>query len=139
MQKHLSQAEHNHRFYNCICEDYRAEFFDWKITTLFYTALHWIGALSVKRGKDIGSTHEEIHANINPRRDGAKMPITVTAWNNYRNLYNYCHTARYEGFVDYDTWQKIKEADHAHSVKSFNDFSKYIKDQDIEIKNDLLK
>ena len=138
MQKHLAQAEHNQKFYQCICEDYGTEFFDWKITTLFYTAVHWIGALASKRSKDIGTTHEQIHANINPMRNGA-MPITKTAWHNYRNLYNYCHTARYEGFVDYNTWQKIKEADHRHSVKSFNDLSKYLKDQGIQIKNSLLE
>ena len=47
MQKHINQAEHNYTFFEQINDDNPEDFFDWKITVLFYSALHYITAYGI--------------------------------------------------------------------------------------------
>lgn len=133
MQKHLDQASHNQNFHNCIEGEFTDNFFDWKITTLFYVALHWIKALGVKRGYDLGETHYEIERNINPGRDDAPCKISQNAWRNYKYLFNYSRTSRYEGFTDISTFQKLMQADHNYCLKHIEFLRKYVEGQGIKL------
>ncbi len=87
MQQHLDQAAHNQDFHDCIQKNFTTKFFDWKITILFYTAIHLLKALAAKRGINIGETHQDIEKNVNPDRPNAKMMITKNAWREYKSLY----------------------------------------------------
>ncbi|RYM32099.1 hypothetical protein ERX46_15565 [Brumimicrobium glaciale] len=79
MDRYLNQANHNEEFHNCICENSPDKFYDWKITSLFYTAIHYLKALALKRDINIGQTHHEIELNINPDRNNSSMRITKGA------------------------------------------------------------
>jgi len=48
--KHLQQIESNKDFFKKIRDNYDTKFFDWKITTLFYTILHYAEALCATKG-----------------------------------------------------------------------------------------
>lgn len=129
MTAFLNQAKHNKVFHECICTNFDSSFFDWKITTIFYTALHYIKALADLKGLYIGETHIAIKSSINPNnKSGVVMPLTYTAWEAYRNLYQYCHSARYNGITgsDFDAWQKMKESDHMHCLTLLNQIEEYV-------------
>lgn len=79
MDRFLNQALHNEEFHKCICENFSDKFYDWKIATLFYTAIHYLKALALKKGIDIGQTHHEIELNVNPDRNNSSMRITKNA------------------------------------------------------------
>lgn len=129
MQHYIDQAKHNQDFHDCIQENFNERFFDWKITVLFYIALHNVKALAAKKGIDIGHTHFEIENNISPKRHKGKMPISETAWTNYRNLFQYSQVARYDGLMDHDTFELIKGADYSNCIIHLRDFKKYISDK----------
>ena len=100
---------------------------------MFYIAIHYLKALAAKRKYDIGETHHEIEQNVNPARHSSKMKITLGAWREYKNLFNYSRTARYEGITDFETFEKLKELDHSYCLKHLENFKKYIKDQGVRI------
>ncbi len=133
MQHFIDQAIHNERFHECVHTNFSERFFDWKVTILFYTALHYLKALAATREIDIGNTHTDIEYNCNPDRSGRKMMITRNAWREYKNLYRYSHTSRYEGITDIDTFEKLKEIDYGYCKVHLNAFKKYIKGQGLPI------
>lgn len=127
MQNHILQAEHNKKFHECICEQFPDRFFDWKITVLFYQAIHLLQALADKKGINIGDTHYEIERNINPDRQNPAMPLTKGAWREYNSLYQYSQTARYDGVTDFETFEKLKQVDYSYCLKHLDNFKKYLK------------
>ena len=130
---HLAQATHNREFHGCIQTTFNDRFYDWKITALFYTAIHWLKALAAKRTIDIGETHSDIARNVNPERHSPKMPISRNAWRDYHQLYRYSQSARYNGITDFETWEKLKEADHKSCLEHLENFKKYIEGQGLAL------
>lgn len=126
MQHHIDQAKHNGTFHNCIEENFPGQFCDWKITVLFYTAIHYLKALAASKNIEIGDTHYDIENSVNPDRTGHVMPITKNAWREYRGLLEYSRTARYTGITDVETFEKLKAIDHQNCLKHLDNFKKYI-------------
>lgn len=133
MQNHLTQASHNRQFHQCIDAEFNEQFYDWKITVLFYVAIHWLKALAAKKKIDIGETHYDIEQNVNPDRHNAKMRITKGAWREYKNLFNYSRTARYEGVTDISTFELLKQIDHSYCLQHLENFKRYIESQGVAI------
>lgn len=129
MQHHIDQAEHNQSFHDCVEGNFTDQFCDWKITIIFYTAIHWLKALAAKRGIDIGETHFDIDKNVNPDRPNTKMSISRNAWREYKNLFNYSQTARYNGIADMTTFGQMMFRDHNYCKTHLSNFLKYIKGQ----------
>lgn len=133
MQKHLNQAKHNETFHDAICDKFGSDYFDWKITSVFYCAIHYLKALASKRGIELGDSHFEIEKCINPHSKSATMKITNTAFTNYKALYQYSRVARYDGFTDKSIFDKLREGDYKHCVDAFDKFKLYIKGQGIPV------
>ena len=133
MQQYLDQAAHNQNFHNCIESNFNGQFHDWKITVLFYIAIHYLKALAASRGVDIGETHYEIEQSVNPDRQNSKMKITRNAWREYKNLFNYSRTSRYEGITDFSTFEKLKQIDHSYCLTHLDNFKKYMQGQGLKI------
>jgi hypothetical protein len=133
MQQHIDQASHNQKFHDSIDTQFGELFYDWKITVLFYVAIHYLKALAAHKGIDIGETHYEIEQSVNPDRHSAKMRITRNAWREYKNLFNYSRTARYEGITDFETFEKLKQTDHTYCVQHLDNFKRYLRTQGLPI------
>lgn len=133
MQQHIDQASHNKKFHDSIDTQFGSQFYDWKITVLFYVAIHYLKALASQKGIDIGETHYEIEQSVNPDRHAAKMRINRNAWREYKNLFNYSRTARYEGITDFATFEKLKQIDHSYCLKHLENFIKYLRSQGLPI------
>ena len=133
MNQHLDQANHNLDFHECISSNFTDRFCDWKITVLFYVAIHYMKALALQNGVNIGDTHTEIEKSVRPNSPTAKMQITNNAWGEYKSLYNYSRTARYEGITDIATFDKLKQIDHSYCLKHLDNFKKYIVGRGVKI------
>jgi hypothetical protein len=133
MQKHLDQANHNIALHDSICQNFPDQYFDWKITLLFYAALHYLKALASKKGINIGDTHFDIESNCNPKRHNCKMRIKQKAWDEYKGLFNYSQTARYLGIDDKTIFEELKKADYLLSLKHLDTVKKYIKGEGVHI------
>lgn len=134
MQEHIKQAEHNEDFHNSICSYSSNRFYDWKITCVFYIAIHYLKALASKNNVNIGTSHFDIEKSVSPQKNATIMPLSKNAWNNYRFLYRYSRTARYSGFTDENTFEQLKQNDYNHCLQCLAGFKGYIKGQGVPIK-----
>ena len=132
MNRHLEQATHNQHFHDSIETNFEGRFYDWKITVLFYVALHYLQALADSRSISIGETHFEVEQNVNPDKVNAKMRISKGAWREYKSLSTYSRTARYQGITDYITFEELKQTDHQFCLKHLDNFKKYLNSQGLD-------
>lgn len=133
MKQHILQAQHNEAFHDNIVANFNDQFFDWRITVLFYVAIHYLQALAAMRGIHIGDTHYDIELSVNPDRNNNKMAISKAAWREYKNLFNYPRTAHYEGITDFATFERLKETDYNFCLRHLDKFKKYIQGQGLPI------
>ena len=132
MSRHILQAQHNEQFHNNICEQFKDFYFDWKITCIFYTAIHYLKALAEHRHKTIGNSHSEIFQSIKPNSNKRVLIVPDKIYNAYYDLYIYSITARYSGITtDENTYNDILLGDHSECVKLLNYFRKYVQGQGI--------
>ncbi len=134
MDKHITQGKYNHSFHNSICTDYPEHYFDWKVVCLFYTALHYMRAYIISKGQNAGTSHREIETMIKPNQQTrAILEVSKTCWDNYRNLYLYSRTARYEGFIDLEGFDNDRKNDHIYSEQHLKDIILYLEGRGIAI------
>jgi hypothetical protein len=135
MQNHLKQAKHNQELLSEMNVKFPQQFFDWKITISFYIAIHYLQALTDSKNIEIGQSHYDIELNINPNsNNNPKMRTTRGAWEEYRRLFRYSQTARYEGInEDIEEFEILMELDYIRCIKHLNNFKKYIKSQGLDI------
>lgn len=98
MQHHISQAKHNEEFLLILETHCPDKFFDWKITIVFYSALHWLRALEKSKGLNFGQSHKETIKNIKPN-GGGLMPLSRGCFDAYTDLFDSARNSRYAGFV----------------------------------------
>lgn len=130
MQHHLTQAQHNLRLHRTLCEHYPEDFTDWKITLLFYAALHWVRALAWKRKIYIGDSHKEIARSCNPALRGV-MPISRKAWGEYQDLMEWSQAARYNGMMDEKEFRDDQRETHGRCIPAINYLQKYMEGRGI--------
>lgn len=134
MQHHIDQAKHNESLLSDLEIDHPTIYFDWKVTVCFYVALHYLQALADKREIKIGETHNDIERNVSPNSNHQPtMRISNGAWRNYKDLFKYSQIARYEGIIDTESFEELRESDYLECKKHLDNFKKYIKSQGLEI------
>lgn len=102
------------------------QFTDWKITYLFYVALHYLKALAASKGINIGSDHQTIESSVRPGRHKLVMEISREAWRNYSLLKQASNAARYEGFSDDLIKQRLLNDDHEKCLIALAAFRQYV-------------
>ena len=130
MEEYIAKAKHNETFHCDLCENFDDKYFDWKITSLFYSAIHWIKVLANKEKKDIGVTHKEVNQNIDPNNRNAELKLNQGAYHYYINLYKHSKTARYDGIdTDLETFELLKKNDWNECQQHFKGLKKYLKEK----------
>jgi hypothetical protein len=136
MKKHLEQARHNEAFLHFLDTSAPDEYFDWKFTVLYYTALHYMRAFLKMKGLSVGSTHEDVLKCINPirkRSPGEKgLAVNQQVYKAYRELYLQCLDARYEFsyFISPVSGQKVLYSEYR---KSLEIIKHYLQKQGLEV------
>ena len=109
----MSQAEHNLKFLKEINKNFPTDFFDWKITVAFYTAIHLTKALLWKRKGEEFESHEKRNGTLSHQRNNHQSPVTKNYWINYKLLYDESQKVRYDGFLqDRITLRNIQARDY---------------------------
>lgn len=100
MKEHIDRFKSNHEFLCGIEKNWPKDYNDWKITIIFYCALHLIKAYCKLNKKNIGFSHTQILENIDPSNTKALLPISVEAFNAYHDLYLLSKNSRYLGLYN---------------------------------------
>ena len=104
----LEQAKHNESFHLYLCAVTSDRFIDWKITCLFYAALHLVKELASVKRVSLGDKHELMLDNINPRSYNRKISVKLDFYQSYSILFRHSRSARYDGFINYEEFIKSK-------------------------------
>ncbi|PTS92668.1 hypothetical protein DBR11_26495 [Pedobacter sp. HMWF019] len=133
MQAHLNQALHNENFVAECCNNYPDNYFDWKVTATFYTALHLLRAFCEKREVDPGNTHYDIANSFDPRRCNNR-PITQVPnflWRSYSQIQKYSEQARYDVFLDHEVENEIQRENFKHCLILLKGLRDYFSQQGV--------
>ena len=127
MGNHIEHAKHNKDFIDCLCNHFPEQFFDWKTTALFYEALHLLKEYAETQQVDLGGTHEKISEAVNPASAKKVIKLEPDEYKNYNRLYTLSRSARYEGFTDIETFQKLKASDYEIATQYSKRWKAYMK------------
>lgn len=110
MKDYLKKAKHNEQFLAALEKAFPNDFSDWKIVVIFYIAVHYIDAYFASNGIRI---HD--HKHRKQCIEFGEYSFLQQFIDNYTNLFNICHTSRYNGFNDIEVFnahqkEKLKEA-----------------------------
>ncbi len=130
VQKHYNQAVHNYRFFWEVHSKLPGAFYDWKITVLFYTALHLLRALMRKRGIEVSDSHQGLSAVINPNRSDPVSPVKKHCYDSYKILYNASLEVRYSGFLNPDKQSIYLKRRFSTCEEALKSIDVYMKSQD---------
>jgi hypothetical protein len=116
MKSRLKKAKYNEDFLTKFEELLPNDYFDWKITVVFYIAVHYIDAYFLSHGTGINS-----HESRRNTMEHHHSALSEDCIDNYDNLYRLARNARYNGFLGLKEWTKhqrdcLKEAKKNLSV-----------------------
>ena len=126
MKSFVDQGQHNESLLNHLKATFPDKYNDWKITIIFYSAIHYLKAYAALNKKNIGVTHHEIFINTDSHNKNATFPIQKGAYLLYKDIYQYSRTARYNGMIDPATFETLMEADLQECEKNFDKFKKFL-------------
>lgn len=99
--KYSNKYTHNKKFLGCICEDYPEDFYDWKVTTQFYTCLHKCYCILLSANTPVVEKHSQNIKNLaNIDKDVAKKMF---------RLFNLSRQSRYDGFLTEEAMLRINK------------------------------
>jgi len=126
MEKYIEQFYHNEYFLNKLLVDYPSEFYDWKITVAFYTALQLMKAY-IKKKRNIDSvSHEDIKRHIiNIQWRQGDCAVSESCYSAYDELRNLSEACRYFGKTKLETAEKMLIEDLEIAQKNLLLIKKY--------------
>lgn len=126
MKSYVDQGKHNESLLDHLKKNFPDKYNDWKITVIFYSAIHYLKAYAALNKKSIGVTHHEIFINTDSHNKKAIFPIQKGAYILYKDIYQYSRTARYNGMIDSATFETLMKADFDECEKNFDKFKKFL-------------
>lgn len=91
-KEYLNQGEHNKSFLESISQEWPEDYFDWKVTVQFYTALHFAYCILDVNGFDIEESHSRNIKNL--KKIDSKLSFGLN------KLFKNSKSSRYLGFTD---------------------------------------
>lgn len=128
MTQHLQQAQHNHKFLIYLDSNELSEIYcDWKITILFYTALHLMRAFCVFKSVSIPENHREFHDKINPKGKKNVLALPNEIFDCYFELYNQSRRTRYasgynidlKNMIELNKWQYQQQKKYINKILEY--------------------
>ena len=107
--EHKAKAEHNDFFVSTL----QNPFWDWGVTGTFYAAVHYVEAYLAKHNPPIHSRNHNIRDN-NVQGD----PLLTTVYDDYRELKNECHDARYQAHITFTQADVLRLQANLDSIKN---------------------
>lgn len=97
MKQHLEQAKSNEAFLELVEKHSNGAFVDWKITVIFYIALHYAKAYTKFRKQNSGNSHNDLENCLISK---CKVPDEIS--DNYKILYENSRMYRYQVYFKTD-------------------------------------
>lgn len=133
MKKFLEKAKNNERFLFFIEKNALDDFHDWKITIIFYAAIHYIKALLKFKRKPSVFNHREMDNMINPSNSSALYPFPQNEYECYSELYTDSRNARYTPVYSTDFQILLLKVICDNSKRNLNKIKNFIISEGLKI------
>lgn len=133
MEEYLQRAKENSRLLDVLKEKCPEDFYEWRITIIFYTARHLINCLLKKNNKKIETDHKTFHFSINPKNPDRYIEINEYIYDKYYELYTESRKCRYEGFTTQSDRYQYLKLYYIASLNSLSVIADYLKQLNQEI------
>ncbi len=100
MREHTDQVAHNLALLKALDKQFPTDYFDWKVTIVFYTALHGLRAYEKFKKVRIAKGHKFLYEHSDPTNPNAVNPISQRAFDAYNLLHDASTNTRYQGVVN---------------------------------------
>jgi len=127
MNQNIEQAQHNEHFLNFVETQSPTLYFDWKITVIFYIALHYTKAYIYynKIYKNTNS-HKEIFEIIDFLNTNSKAKLPEKYYRKYLELFELSRNSRYNSITN-KLHKQLLEFNYKMAKENLNLFLKYYK------------
>lgn len=105
-KKYANKSNHNKHFLETIENNYPEDFFDWKVTVQFYTALHKCYCVIITKEKDVLPSHSKNIKNL--------KIIDASIAKKLFTLYKNSRQSRYDGFIKEEAMLRINKINYAN-------------------------
>lgn len=105
--KYFKQAISNENFLLSIERSFSKDFFDWKTTVAFYSALHYIKSYALTKGVVLSDHSDTFKKLYSQQGKSPTLKIDSKIVSCYRNLFRLAHSSRYDGYTKPDVCGKI--------------------------------
>jgi hypothetical protein len=128
MTNHLDQAKHNFNFLDYLDKSNLSDdYCDWKITVVFYTALHVMRAYTLFKGKSVINSHREFHDKINPEGIHNLLDLDSNIFDIYLELYYASKRCRYaESIISGESLKKLNTVQYGNSRNHLEKILEYV-------------
>lgn len=134
MHNHLDQAKHNERFLTEVERSFPLIYNDWKITIVFYAALHYLRAYASFRGVIIPESHDGMRRAMGSGQpSGPKLDIDESCSKSYRVLFSICHSARYQGVKDMGRFEAMHGRGLVAARKKLDRIKGHLKEKGLKV------
>ncbi len=133
LTEYLDRAKDNARFLELLNQQCPTDFYEWRITIIFYTTRHLINCLIMKNGKKIENSHERFHSSINPGNKDKYIDMDQFIFDKYYDLYCESRRCRYEGFSTASVRHRLLKNNYETSLNALAVVGDYIKNLHNEI------
>lgn len=96
---YCKQAVSNQNFLEIVENDNPTDFFDWRITIIFYSGLHYMKSYAKTKGVDLNS-HSDFNEKTISQGSGISPELIIDGniRRDYINLRNLSYNVRYDGY-----------------------------------------
>lgn len=131
MSSHTLKFRKSRKLLEMLDADFPNEFFDWKITILFYICINQLQELAKRRGKTIGKSHYDINNNIDPKNPDRTLQIKADLFSYYIRIQKFSKIARYDPFDDEVSYNVSQEENYRIACENYIELNKYFKSNSI--------
>jgi hypothetical protein len=92
---HLEQAKRNLKFLEDLCINFKSDYWDWKVTSCYYIAVHLVNAHIADKENLHYQTHGQVNQAINPFNTSSKSSLQPDVYYAYEKLNILSRRSRY--------------------------------------------
>lgn len=132
VRKHINQAKSNEKLLDYLNSNLSKEYYDWKITISFYTALHYISAYA-NHYNIILKNHKDYFEYLNPHNKKSQISFSNDAYISYQTMFRNCREVRYSGLIIDSKILKKQLRNYILSCENLDVIKKFLTSQGFNI------
>jgi hypothetical protein len=125
---YISKSNHNIKFN----ENIDSGFSDWKVTAIFYVAIHYIKSYDRRLNIELKS-HADIFKHIDPSKTDALLKLPEKLFSAYEHLYRLSISSRYDGIENFEKHLKSNQQNYIQAIELLKIIKEELNKQGLKI------